>query len=119
MIFAAQPGWSVVGHGVRVAADGPPLHFFDVPIVAWRTKGETLIPMTYEEGVVGGSQWAVAAPDGKVSTGEAARLSREEYEARVISASPLAKEEMQRRQGAKRVEEFNAEFDRMTQRRTA
>jgi len=118
MIFAAQPGWSIVGHGVRVAAEGPPLHFLDVPIVAWRTKGETLIPMTYEN-VALNSEWAVAGADGKVSTGGALRFDREEYEAHVMASDPLAREETQRRQGVKRVEEFNAEFDRVAQGRSA
>jgi hypothetical protein len=119
MIFAAQPGWSVVGHGVRVAADGPPLHFFDVPIVAWRTKGETLIPMTYEEGFFGIGEMAVAAPDGKVSTGETPRFDREEYEARVIATSDVALQELHRRWTGEREDEADAKLTAMTQRRSA
>jgi hypothetical protein len=96
MIFASPAGWAVVGHGVRVAAEGAPLHFFELPIVAWRTKGEQLIPMLFEDGFYG-PEWAVAGPDGKVSTGAALRFDREEYEARVIASDPLAKAELERR----------------------
>jgi hypothetical protein len=117
MIFSAQPGWFVVGHGVRFAEEGPPLHFFTWPVVAWRHDKGRLIPMTYEEGA--GSQWAVAGPDGRVSTGGDIRLDREDYETRVIASDPRAKAEFERREAMKREAEADAKLAAMTQRRSA
>ena len=121
MIFSAQPGWAIVGHGVRHAAEGPPLHFFDLPIVAWRHDKGDLIPMTYE-GVNHSAQpgWGVAGPDSKVSTGgDLFREDREDYEARVIAESDVALEELRRRELIKRQDEADAKFASMAQRRSA
>jgi hypothetical protein len=98
--------------------EGSPLHFFDLPIVAWRTKGEQLIPMLFEDGFYG-PEWAVAGPDGKVSTGAAIRFDRKEYEAQIIASDPRAKAELDRRDAIKREREANAKLAAMAQRSAA
>jgi hypothetical protein len=101
MIFAAQPNWSIIQHGVRHAPDGEPLHFFTWPIVAWRHEKGALIPMTFA--AIDRSQpLAVLGPDGKVSDGDAIRIYRDEYERRVIASDPRAKAELTRRAMATR-----------------
>jgi hypothetical protein len=118
MIFSAQPGWAIVGHGVRVAADGPPLHFFELPVVAWRHDKGRLIPMTFEA-VHDSQELAVAGPDGKVSIGRAFREDREDYELRVINESDVALEEFRRRWQIKSEDEAEAKIASMAQRRSA
>jgi hypothetical protein len=98
MIFSAQPGYSILNHGVRCATDGEPLHFFTWPVIAWRHEKGRLIPMTFEA-MNHGDYVAVLGPDGKVSVGDSIRVHRDEYERNVIASDPRAKAELSRRAG--------------------
>jgi hypothetical protein len=60
-----------------------------------------LIPMAFEA-IDRGQPLAVPGPDGKVSTGDAIRIHRDEYERRVIASDPRAKAERSRRAMATR-----------------
>jgi hypothetical protein len=63
--------------------------------------------------------WAVAGPDGKVSTGAALRFERDEYEARIIASDPRAKTELERRETVRRELEADAKLAAMSERSAA
>jgi hypothetical protein len=54
MIFSAQPGWTV-----EQPNGEKPQH-----VIAWRTEGEQLIPMTLEP--IGANGYAIKSPDCKL-----------------------------------------------------
>jgi hypothetical protein len=118
MIFSSQPGWAIIQHGVRHAAEGPPLHFFTWPIVAWRHEKGALIPMTFEA-LDRGQSLAVLGPDGMVSTGVGFREDRTDYEARVIAKSDVALEELHRRWDITSETQADAKLAAMTSARAA
>jgi hypothetical protein len=87
MIFAAQPNWSIVGHGARHSDDGVTTHFFETPIIAWRTEGKRLIPMTLDSEL---GFDAVQDPDGMVTVPGEMRMARADYERRVTESRRAA-----------------------------
>jgi hypothetical protein len=86
MIFSAQPNWFVVGHGDRHSDEGVTTHFFEAPIIAWRTEGTRLIPMTLGEL----DFKSVQDPDGYVTTPGEMRITRADYERRVTESRRAA-----------------------------
>ena len=127
MIVQAQAGWYVLVHVVIVSHDSvPPAHFYELPIVAWRTDKAGLIPMTVEP-IDLNLPYGVLAPDGKVSgwdrtdrltrymtrSGHGDRLSRATYEKLVIDNDPDVRAEVERREAAKRESEASAKYAQM------
>jgi hypothetical protein len=86
MIFSAQAGYSIVGHGAHHSDKGVTTHFFETPVIAWRTEGTRLIPMTFGELDFD----AVQDPDGFVTTPGKMRVPRADYERRVIESRRAA-----------------------------
>jgi hypothetical protein len=82
VIFSSQPNWSIVGHGPRYSDEGVTTHFFEAPIIAWRTDGTRLIPMPLGELDFD----AVQDPDGFVTVPGEMRVPRAEYERRVTES---------------------------------
>jgi hypothetical protein len=86
MIFSSQPGYSIVGHGAHHSDEGVTTHFFEAPVIAWRTDGTRLIPMPLGELDFD----AIQDPDGFVTTPGEMRITRAEYERRVTESRRAA-----------------------------
>jgi hypothetical protein len=80
---------------VRQAPEGDPLHLFETPVIAWRTEGKRLFPMTLNSETLDLTARVIV-------DGNAIPIHRAEYERRVIASDPRAKAELNRRAMATR-----------------